>query len=106
MNGSREMGEPDAAGRDDLVTAIRRVLEQFGITDGLAAAEAVAVCWEHPKWAVWLPAAGDGWVAVRPAGSRPPGPELPMLWVRADTAQELGVRMRQADAGLMPDQGR
>ncbi len=44
----------------------------------------------------------DGWVAVRPAGSRPPGPEVPMLWVAAETAAELGARMRVADAGMTP----
>ncbi len=100
------MAGPGGASRDDLVSALRRVLEQFGVADQLAAAEAVALRSEHPGWAVWLPAAGNGWAAVRPLGLRPPGPEVPMLWVRAGTAQELGARMRQADAGLPPGHDR
>jgi hypothetical protein len=31
------------------------VLEQFGVTDALALAEAVALYRDHPRWAVWLP---------------------------------------------------
>jgi hypothetical protein len=51
----------------------------------------------HPHWAVWLPGSGGRWTAVRPLTSRPPGPELPMLWVHADTSSELGRLMRDAD---------
>jgi len=45
-------------------------------------------------------AAGGEWTAVRPAGSRPPTIQMPMLWVRADTSVELGERMRRADETL------
>jgi hypothetical protein len=57
---------------------------------------------EHPRWAVWLPPPGGQWTAVRVAGSRPPSPDLPMLWVRAITSQELAHRMRRLDATLEP----
>jgi len=56
---------------------------------------------DHPRWAVWPPlSVGGQWTAVRPAGSRPPGPETPMLWIHAATVTELGERMRNADAAL------
>jgi hypothetical protein len=101
------MGEWDATSRDaDLGSVVRGVLEQFGLTDALAVAEAMALYRDHPQWAVWLPAPGSGWAAVRPAGARPPGPEVPMIWVHADSADELGARMRQADSGLSPGHGR
>lgn len=58
---------------------------------------------EHSRWAVWPPLSASGqWTAVRPAGSRPPGPEVPLLWVSAATAAGLGKRMRDADAALEP----
>jgi hypothetical protein len=101
------MREPDTAPRDfDLVSAVRDLLEQYGVADGRTLAEAVMLQRDHPRWAIWLPAAGGWWAAVRPVGLRPSGPEMPMLWVRADTAQELGARMQQADAGLPPGHGR
>jgi hypothetical protein len=80
-------------------------LEEFGVTDALVLAEAVALYRDHPRWAMWLPPSGGGWAAVRPAGSRPPGPEVPMLWVHAGSADELGARMHQADSGLSPGHG-
>ena len=55
---------------------------------------------DHPRWAVWLPLPGGQWTAVRPAGSRPPAAQSPMLWVRADTPAELGERIRNADGAL------
>lgn len=63
------------------VSVVGGVLEEFGVTDALTLAEVVALYRDHPRWAVWLPAPGGGWAAVRPAGSHPPGPEVPMLWV-------------------------
>lgn len=77
-------------------------LEGLGVTDARAIAEVVALHRVHPQWAVWLPAPGGQWVAARPAGSRPPGPEVAMIWVHADTATGLGARMGQADASLAP----
>ena len=70
------------------------------VTDGSAIAEVVALYRDHSRWAVWRPAEGRGWVALRPASSRPPGPEVPMIWAYANTAVELAARMRQADASL------
>ena len=101
------VSELDAASYDvGLVLAVRGLLEQFGVGDARTLAETVMLHRDHPRWAVWLPAAGARWAAVRPVGLRPPGSELPMLWVRADTAEELGARMRQADTGLSPDHDR
>lgn len=97
------MGEPDAGHGDvSRVSAIGGVLEQLGVTDAVTLAEAAILHLDHPRWAVWQPVDGSGWAAVRPAGRRPPGPEVPMLWVRADTAAELGRRMSRADAELSP----
>ena len=97
------MEEP-AIGADDtgLASVVRDVLERHGVTDALTLAEVAVLYRDHPRWAVWMPVAGGEWAAMRPAGSRPPGPEVPMLWVRAGTAAELGGRMSRADAGLPP----
>jgi hypothetical protein len=58
---------------------------------------------DHPRWALWPPVSPGGrWTAVRPAGSRLPGPGVPLLWVSAATAVELGERMRNADTALKP----
>jgi hypothetical protein len=64
--------------------------------------QVVALYREFPAWAVWLPYRGRRWAAVRPASARAPGPDLPMIWVHADTAAELAARMRSADAQLAP----
>jgi hypothetical protein len=44
---------------------------------------------DFPHWAVWLPWRRRGWTAVRPASSRPPSADLPMIWAYAVTAREL-----------------
>jgi hypothetical protein len=62
--------------------------------------EVIVLHREFPAWAVWLPDRGRPWIAVRVASARAPGPELPMIWVHAGTAAELGTRMRQADGAL------
>jgi hypothetical protein len=59
--------------------------------------EAVILLRAHPQWAIWLPASGSDWTAIRPASSRSPAPELPTIWVHADTADELARLMRAAD---------
>jgi hypothetical protein len=64
--------------------------------------EVIVLHREFPAWAVWLPDRGRPWIAVRPASARAAGPELPMIFVRAGTAAELGAWMRRADAGLSP----
>jgi hypothetical protein len=69
-------------------------------SDAGVIAELVGLYRGHPRWAVWLPSGGRGWVAVRPAGSRQPGPEVAMVWVRAGTAAELTAQMDRADAEL------
>ena len=60
-------------------------------------AEAIILLRDHPQWAIWLPASGGAWTAIRPASSRPPSPELPTIWVHADTAGELARLMRSTD---------
>jgi len=60
-----------------------------------------ALCRDHPRWAVWLPLPGGPWIAVRPAGSRPPSPQMPMLWACADTSVELADRMQRSDESLL-----
>jgi hypothetical protein len=67
-----------------------------------AVVQGIALYREFPAWAVWLPHGGRPWAAVRPASARPPGPEVPMIWVQAETAADLAARMRRADAQLAP----
>ncbi|MGH3221471.1 MAG: hypothetical protein ACRDPY_22720 [Streptosporangiaceae bacterium] len=67
-----------------------------------AVSEVVVLSREFPAWAVWLPHGGRQWTAVRPASARAPGPDLPMIWVHAATAEELTERMQRADAQLSP----
>lgn len=73
------------------------------------AADAAELLRNYPQWAIWLPAQGRDWTAVRPSSSRPPGPGLPMAWVHADTSAELAGRMRsvneQISGGCWPAGG-
>jgi hypothetical protein len=95
------MGEPGAGASDTGVTSvIRDLFEQLCFADAPTLAEVAVLHRDHPRWAIWVPAEGGEWAAARPAGLRPPGPEVPMLWVRASTAAELGRRMSRVDAGL------
>jgi hypothetical protein len=57
---------------------------------------------QFPAWAVWLPHGSQGWVAVRPASTRAPGPELPLVWVHGASPTELGARMHRVDTELSP----
>jgi hypothetical protein len=68
-----------------------------------AIAEVIVLHREFPAWAVWIPERGRPWTGVRPASARAPGPELPLVWVRAGTAGELAAGMRRADSALSPD---
>jgi hypothetical protein len=79
--GETQMGEPPAPDAETLAIL-------------------AALYHDHPRWAIWLPQSGGHWTAVRPAGSRPPSAQSPILWVRADTSTELGERMRNADGTL------
>jgi hypothetical protein len=63
-------------------------------------AELAALNRAHPRWAVWIPSDEHAWIALRPASSRPPGPQQPMVWVNADTASGLGHLMQAADARI------
>lgn len=51
-------------------------------------------------WAVWLPHRGRRWTAVRPALSRAPGPDLPMVWIHAATGAQPADQMRDVNAQL------
>ncbi len=62
--------------------------------------EAVILLRAHPQWAIWRPASGSDWTAIRPASSLPPAPELPTIWVHADTAAELARLIQAADRQL------
>jgi hypothetical protein len=84
---------------------LRNALGPFGARLPRGLAEAAILLCAFPQWAVWLPADGGVWTAVRPAGSMPPGPEAPMVWVRAGTAGELAGLMQAADARLSPGAG-
>ncbi len=65
-------------------------------------AEVIGLHREFPSWAVWVPHRGRPWIAVRPASARAPGPDLPMIWVRAGTVADLAARMRGAEQQLAP----
>jgi hypothetical protein len=83
------------------LTELSDVLAHAGASGHVRAlAQAALVMHDHPAWAVWLPAHGSGWTATRPAGSRPPGPNLPMLWVHADTAEQLVGLIQAADSQI------
>jgi hypothetical protein len=62
-----------------------------------ALAEAVILMRDHPRWAIWRPAGGEKWAAIRPASSQPPAPDLPTIWIQASTASELADLMHAGD---------
>lgn len=70
---------------------------QVSAEEEVALAEALILLRDHPQWAIWRPASGSDWTAIRPASSRPPAPELPTMWVHADTAAELARLIQAAD---------
>jgi len=90
------------AGQGDGISPLLEALA--GLDAGVrgAISQVIVLYLEFPAWAVWLPYPGRRWIAVRPASARAPGPDLPMIWVHADTAAELAGRMRSADAQLAP----
>lgn len=83
------MGHPHLPGSDDVPSGMDSSAAQTAV-------ELVLLHQEFPAWAVWPPFQGV-WSAIRPASSRPPGPGLPMLWVRGESAQQLAERMRDSD---------
>jgi hypothetical protein len=82
------------------LAALFDALDRLSARDIRVFAEVAVLLHTHPQWAVWLPVGDREWTAVRPAGSRPPDPEVPMVWVRARTAGELAAMMRRTDAQL------
>jgi hypothetical protein len=68
-------------------------------------AEAIILLRDHPQWAIWIPASWRDWKAIRPASSRPPAPELPTIWVHAETASELANLMKAADEQVSGPEG-
>jgi hypothetical protein len=60
-------------------------------------AEVVTLLRDYPRWAIWLPTHGRRWTSVRPASSRQPAPDLPMLWAYAESAGELARMMNAID---------
>jgi hypothetical protein len=101
---------PAASASDDAqaLAALRDALGPFGACCPRGLAEAAILLCAFPQWAIWLPADRGAWTAVRPADSMPPGPEAPMVWVRAGTVGELAGLMQAADARFPPgeDQAR
>jgi len=65
-----------------------------------AITEVVVLHREFPEWAAWPPHGDRPWIAVRAASTRTPGPELPLIWVRAGTATELSAQIARAESGL------
>jgi hypothetical protein len=76
--------------------------ETADISAGLALAahrdlaEVVALHCDFPEWGVWFPVQGT-WTAARPTSTRPPAQESPMIWVYAESAQQLADQMRVAN---------
>jgi hypothetical protein len=94
-------GPPAGAGGDvQAVTALGDALDRVGAHGIRVLAEVAVLLYAHPRWAIWLPVGGREWTAVRPAGSIPPGPEVPTIWVHAETAGQMAVLMQRADAQL------
>jgi hypothetical protein len=90
------------SGKAQALTALGDALEWLDAGSVRVLAEVAILLRTHPQWAIWRPASGGEWTAVRPAGSSPPSPEIPMIWVRAATAGELADIMRRADSQLLP----
>ena len=87
-----------ASGDAQALAALGDALDRLGAGSARRLAEVAALVHAFPRWAVWVPEGSGTWTAARPAGSMPPGPEAPMVWVRAETAGELATLMRAADA--------
>jgi hypothetical protein len=88
----RRQISPDNGVHPEAVRAVRVTPEEEAVL-----AEAIILLRDHPQWAIWLPASGGDWTAIRPASSRLPSPELATIWVHADTASELARLMRSTD---------
>jgi hypothetical protein len=73
---------------------------QVTAEEDIVLTQVVILMRDHPQWTIWRPAGGRDWTAIRPASSRPPAPELPTMWVHADTASELSRLMQACDEQL------
>ncbi len=96
----REGSPGGGAGEHGISPLLLEALAGLDAEAGRAVAEIIVLHREFPAWAVWLPYGGSSWAAVRPASARPPGPDLPMVWVHAATPAELADRMRAVDLQL------
>lgn len=83
--------------------ALGEALDRLGAGSVRGFAEAAFLVRAFPQWAICRHAEGRLWIAVRSVGSRPLGPEMPTVWVRAESAGELAERMRAGNSGLSPD---
>jgi hypothetical protein len=92
-----------ASGDAQALAALGEALDRLDAGSARHLAEVAILVRAFPRWAVWVPASSATWTAARPAGSMLPGPEAPMVWVRAGTAGELAGLMRAADAQISPD---
>jgi hypothetical protein len=87
------------------LAAFRRELDQLGGRDGGHLDQMYLLVRAFPCWAIWQPVGSGEWTAVRPASSRLPDPELPMVWVQAANAGELADRMWRTDTQVAPRDG-
>jgi len=87
------------------LVALGEALDRLGAGGVRGCVEVGFLARAFPQRAVWRQGDGVWWIAVRAAGSMPPCPEAPMVWVRAETAAGLAGRMRAADSGLSPGWG-
>ena len=92
-----------ASGDAQALAALGDALDRLGAGSARRLAEVAVLVRGFPRWAFWMPTDVGIWTAARPAGSMSPGPEAPMVWVRAEMAAELASLMRAADAQLSPD---
>jgi hypothetical protein len=90
----------EAYGDVQALSALGDALDQLGARSVRVLVEAAILLRAFPRWAIWLPPTGGTWTAARSADSRPPGPEIPMIWVTAGTASELADRLRTIDSQL------
>lgn len=81
----------------ELPPSFWRAVNELDGTNGPAITGIIDLYREFPAWAVWLPRQGGPWAAARPSSERLPVPDLPMIWVHAETSDELADRMRSVE---------
>lgn len=65
---------------------LRQMLGSLGADALVVMSKLMVLRRDYGAWAVWPPARDRVWTAVRPTSSRPPAPNLPLVWVSASTA--------------------